>query len=304
MGYVPDDDVPDDVSDNPESTFDRRATQDRLRLRRTFDTAADRYDQARPAYPEQLLDDLTRLAGLRPGDHLLEIGCGTGKATAPLARRGFRLTCLELGEQLAAVSRRNLAVFPQVSVINASYDEWPPPGGRAIGQASGQTQTVDPTFDLVFAATAWHWLDPVTRYQRAWELLRPGGHLAFWSAVHVFPDDGDPFFREFQQVYGDIGEGGESEVTRPRPGELPDDSSDIEASGLFDDVHVRQYDWEIRYDAESYIALLDTFSGHLEMAEADRAHLYGEIRSRLAARADHILRRHWGSVLHVATRRE
>jgi SAM-dependent methyltransferase len=285
--------VPDDSRNIPGNSdmTDVQVTQDRLRLRQTFDSAAERYDQARPDYPEQLFDDLTQLAGLRPGDHLLEVGCGTGKATAPLARRGFRLTSLELGEQLAAVSRRNLAVFPEVTVVNASYDEW------------GQGQSADPAFHLVFAATAWHWLDPASRYRRAWELLRPGGHLAFWSAMHVFPDEGDPFFQEIQPVYDDIGEGGESDVTRPRPGELPDDSSDIEASGLFDNVKVQQYDWEIRYDAESYIALLDTFSGHLEMSPESSAHLYGEIRNRLAAREDHILRRHWGSVLHVATRR-
>jgi SAM-dependent methyltransferase len=268
---------------------DEMAAHDRLRLRETFDAAAQRYDLARPDYPEHIFDDLAQLAALSPGDHLLEVGCGTGKATAPLALRGFRLTCLELGPQLAAVSRRNLAGFPEVTVINTSYDEWHP-------AAAG-------SFDLVFAATAWHWLDPVTRYSKAWELLRPGGHLAFWSAVHVLPDDGDPFFREIQQVYDEIGEGLPADATSPRPGELPDDSADIVASGLFDDVEVRQYDWEKPYDAESYIALLDTFSGHLSMAPWKRAHLYDAIRERLAERPGDDLRRHWGSVLHVARRR-
>jgi SAM-dependent methyltransferase len=267
---------------------DEMAAHDRLRLRETFDAAAQRYDLARPDYPEQIFDDLAQLAALGPGDHLLEVGCGTGKATAPLARRGFRLTCLELGPQLAAVSRRNLAGFPGVTVINASYDEWHPAAAEP--------------FDLVFAATAWHWLDPVTRYSKAWELLRPGGHLAFWGAVHVLPDDGDPFFRDIQQVYDEIGEGLPADATSPRPGELPDDSADMVASGLFDDVQVRQYDWENRYDAESYIALLDTFSGHLSMAPWKRAHLYDAIRERLAERPGDDLRRHWGSVLHVARR--
>jgi len=269
---------------------DDSASQDRLRLRQTFDTAADRYDQARPDYPEQIFDDLTSLAALHPGDHLLEVGCGTGKATAPLARRGFRLTCLELGENLAAMSRRNLAGFPKVTVITASFDKWQPPAGEA--------------FDLVFAATVWHWLDPATRYGRAWEMLRPGGHLAFWSALHAFPDGGDPFFREIQQVYDDIGEGRVEDGDRPRPGELPDDVADIAATGLFEDVQVKQYDWETRYDAESYIALLDTFSGHLDLAPEKRAHLYGAIRERLAARPGKDLRRHWGAVLHVARRSE
>ena len=267
---------------------DDKATQDRLRLRQTFDGVAADYDKARPAYPEQLFDDLVHLAALQPGAHLLEVGSGTGKATAPLAHRGFRITCLELGEQLAAVARRNLADFPEVRVITASFDEWRPPAGEA--------------FDLVFAATAWHWLDPDTRYVRAAELLRPGGHLAFWSATHAFPEGGDPFFDEIQQVYDEIGEGRADEGT-PRPGDLPDERADIEASGLFDDLQVRQYDWETHHDAESYIALLDTFSGHLEMAPWQRERLYGEIRERLRTRPDPVLRRHWGSVLHVARRR-
>jgi SAM-dependent methyltransferase len=266
---------------------DDKATQDRLRLRQTFDGVAADYDKARPAYPDELFDDLVKLAGLQPDAHLLEVGSGTGKATAPLARRGFRITCLELGEQLAAVARRNLAGFPEVTVITASFDEWQSPTGEV--------------FDLVFAATAWHWLDPDIRYVRASELLRPGGHLAFWSATHAFPDGGDPFFHEIQQVYDDIGEGQAGEAT-PRPGELPDDREDIEASGLFDDVQVRQYDWETRHDAESYIALLDTFSGHLEMAPWQRQRLYAEIRERLRSRPDPVLRRHWGAVLHVARR--
>jgi SAM-dependent methyltransferase len=258
-------------------------------MRQTFDAAADRYRRARPDYPEELFDDLVRLTSLRPGDHLLEIGCGTGKATEPLARRGFRITCIELGERLAAVARQDLAPFPDVSVINGSFDEWQPTAGTA--------------FDLVFAATAWHWLDPDTRHRRAWEVLRPHGHLAFWAAAHVFPDDGDPFFGEIQQIYDEIGEGLPEPVRWPRPGELPDDRADLEASGLFDDVQVKQYDWEIRYDAQSYIDLLETFSGHLAMAADKRAWLYAAIRDRLADRPGGELRRHWGAALHVARRR-
>ncbi len=77
-------------------------------------------------------------------------------------------------------------------------------------------------YDFVFAATSWHWLDPNLRYRRAHELLRPDGHLAFWSATHVFPDAGDPFFCEIQPVYDEIDEGLGSAALFPRPGELPD----------------------------------------------------------------------------------
>jgi SAM-dependent methyltransferase len=71
-------------------------------------------------------------------------------------------------------------------VVESAFETWEPTGGER--------------FDLVFAATAWHWVNPSVRYQRAWRLLCPGGHLAFWSAAHVFPDGGDPFFAEIQDV--------------------------------------------------------------------------------------------------------
>jgi SAM-dependent methyltransferase len=262
----------------------------RERRRVTFDNIADSYHQARPDYPAELYDELVSAAGLSPGDRLLEIGCATGKATLPLAARGFRLTCLELGHELAAAARRNLAGL-DAEVIDSSFESWQPTSGSA-------------GFDLVFAATAWHWIDPEVRYRKAWQLLRPGGHLAIWSAFHVVPDDGDQFFAEIQPVYDEIGESLPGDWMFPRPGELPDGSAEAAASGLFEPVAVSQFDWELRYDADGYIALLDTFSGHLMMADWQRDRLYGEIRRRLAERPDGQLRRHWGAALLVARRND
>jgi len=259
---------------------------DREALRATFDSVAERYDRARPAYREALFDVLVRQTGLRPGDHVLEVGCATGKATRPLAERGLRLTCVELGAELAATARANLAGFPDVEVINAPFETWRPPQ--------------DAAFDAVVAATAWHWIDPALRYRRAWELLRPGGHLAFWAAVHVLPATGDPIFLELQDVYAEIGAG--RAESWPRPRELPDLRSEILASGLFRRVTVTQFDWEVRYDAEGYIDLLETFSGHIAMRPWQRERLFAEIRRRLAERPDGLLRRHWGAALHVALR--
>ena len=264
-------------------------SSDREQLRVTFEKAAASYQQARPEYPAGLYDELIRLAGLRPGDRLLEIGCATGKATAPLARRGFPVTCVELGPELAAQARRQLAGYPGVTIDDGAFETWLPPAGV--------------TYELVFAATAWHWLDPAVRYQKAWEVLAPGGHLAFWAAEHVFAADGDPIFDELQLVYDEIGSPHPpGKPPRPRPGELPDSRAEIEASGLFGDVVTRQFDWEISYPADEYIRLLDTFSSHIAMAPWQRDRLYGEIRRRLAARPDGRLRRHWGAVLQVARR--
>jgi SAM-dependent methyltransferase len=257
---------------------------DRERLAATFDTAAALYQRVRPEYPAALYERLLDVTGLTPPARLLEVGPATGKATRPLARLGFRITALEPGAALAAVARFELKDY-DVVVIESRFEDWEP--GATL-------------FDLVFAATAWHWADPSLRYAKAAAALRRRGYLAFWSAIHVIPHDGDPFFDELQEVYQEIGEGLPPGWVTPRPGQLPDESEEIEASGQFEVLDVRQYDWETVYGADAYIDLLNTFSGHIDMAPWQRERLYSDIRRRLAEREDGQLRRHWGAVLHIA----
>jgi SAM-dependent methyltransferase len=177
-----------------------------------------------------------------------------------------------------------------VRVINAPFETW----AQAF---SG------PPFGLVFAATAWHWIDPKVKYQRAAALLRPGGHLAFWEAYHVHPADVDPFFRAIQPVYDEIGAGLPDGWTPLTLENLPSHEAEVAATGLFDKPAVQRFQWEIRYTAESYVRLIDTFSSNLVMVPWQRERLNGAVRRLLADRPDGLVRRHWGAALHVARRR-
>ena len=96
------------------------------RLRATFAEDAERYDRARPGYPAAMYDDLVAMTGIGPGSRVLEIGCGTGQATVPLARLGCQIVAVELGAELAELARRNLAAFPDVEVVTAAFESWPP----------------------------------------------------------------------------------------------------------------------------------------------------------------------------------
>lgn len=261
---------------------------DRQQLRATFDSSAAGYHRARPRYPTELFDAVEGFARTGPSSDVLEIGCATGIATIPMAQRGYRVTGIELGPELAAHASENTYDHSDVSIVSASYDSWEPPNWGA--------------FDLIIAATSWHWLDPATKYQRAHRHLRPHGTLAFWSALHVVPDSGDMFFADIQDVYDEIGESLPGHHVFPKPGQLPDETHQITATGLFDHVCVQHFDWEITYNAESYVALLNTFSGHISMEEWKRVRLYDEIRRRLAQRPDGRLRRHWGAALHLTRR--
>src|SRR2546426_752728 len=107
----------------PRSRGDETVTEPK-ELRGTFDEVAVLYHEARPGYPEALFEDVVALSAIRPGGRVLEMGPGTGQATVPLARRGYSILGIELGETLAAAARRNLADFPRVAILTAGFEDW------------------------------------------------------------------------------------------------------------------------------------------------------------------------------------
>lgn len=132
-----------------------------------WDDAARVYDEVRPSYPDRLVDDLIASAHLRKNGRLLEIGAGTGKATVPLANRGFRIHCIEPGPNLATILADKCSCFPIVTIDIASFEKWIAPD--------------EADYDLIFCAQAFNWLDPAVRCMKCHQLLREDGYLAlFW----------------------------------------------------------------------------------------------------------------------------
>jgi SAM-dependent methyltransferase len=259
---------------------------DRDKLKWTFDQYAELYDKARPDYPETIFDDLFAIGGLASDAAVLELGCGTGQATRHFARRGCRVVCIELGENLATVARRNLEPFPRVEVITAAFESWEPR---------------ESVFDVVFASSSWHWLDPDVRYNKAARVLKPGGVLAIVDNGHAFPDGFDPFFTEIQKCYEAIGEP-HLEWPPPRPDLEPDRREEIERSGLFEIVGVKRHVWPVDYTADTYVDMLNTYSGHIAWDQSKRDKLYADVRRLIAQRPDVRIRKHYLSILHVCRR--
>ncbi|WP_220446538.1 class I SAM-dependent methyltransferase [Paenibacillus piri] len=222
----------------------------------TFNQVAELYDRARNRYPDRLFDGLVRLAGLAADARILEIGCGTGIATLPLAERGYRVVGVELGPQMAEVARRKLARFAQVDIQTAAYEDWLPP---------------EEPFDLVISATAFHWIDPQVKYRKTAHILKAGGHLAVVKYHHVAGGD-DSFFERVQSCYLRCMPGA-SELRLPQPQELQPDTAQLEASGLFERPVIRNWDTIETYTRQAYIELLSTYSNHIALDAANRAQL-------------------------------
>jgi SAM-dependent methyltransferase len=235
---------------------------ERNRLRTTFDEAASLYDEVRPGYPEDLFDDIVSLSGIPVGGCILEIGCGTGQATVPFARRGYRILCIELGENMAAVARRNLERYPNAEVRTEAFEE---------------PSLQEGAFDLAISATAFHWLDPAIAYQKAAGTIRDGGSLALFWNVHVHSEASEEFFEAAQRIYErEAPEIVDPEDYRglPRPHEVPDRTDEIQNTGFFGRVTTRQYRWDETYDSRGYLRVLSTYSGHRSINVDTRKRLF------------------------------
>lgn len=138
-------------------------------LGRVFNEVPDLYDRVRPGYPDELFADLVAVARLGARSRVLEVGCGTGQATRSLAALGGSVTAVEPGRELAALARRRTAGF-DVTVEESTFEHWDDRGRR---------------FDVLVAASSWHWVDPSTGWRRAHEVLNPGGWLALLGHVVV-----------------------------------------------------------------------------------------------------------------------
>lgn len=220
------------------------SSDDLLRRRAGFDRVAAIYDRVRPGYPPALFDDLAELAGI---GRVLEIGCGTGQATVELARRGHAVLAVELGPHLAEIARRNLADVDRVRVETGDFERW---------------TTTESDFDVVFAATAFHWLTPATRHHRTADLLRPGGALATVVTHHVAGGT-EEFFVDVQLCYRRY------DPTCPphqRLSAAADIPPDRDLGPRYGRPVFRRYEWDVDYRSAEYLDLLRTYSPTLAMS--------------------------------------
>ena len=74
-------------------------------LGRVFDEVPQLYDRVRPGCPDELFADLAAVVDLAAASTVLEVGYGTGQATRSRAARGYAVTAVEPGANLAALAR-------------------------------------------------------------------------------------------------------------------------------------------------------------------------------------------------------
>ncbi|MFD8538783.1 class I SAM-dependent methyltransferase [Streptomyces rubrogriseus] len=207
----------------------------------SFGTDAQRYDRARPPYPDALV---TRVVAGSPGPDVLDVGCGTGIAARQFQAAGCAVLGVEPDARMAAFARdRGLPVEV------AAFEAWEP-AGRA--------------FDAVIAAQSWHWVDPAAGAVKAAQVLRPDGRLAIFGHVYEPPAEvAEPFAAAYRRA---APESPFSAQPARRPLEMyqagyAQIADRIRESGRFHEPEQWRFDWERSYTRDEWLELLPTTGG-------------------------------------------
>jgi SAM-dependent methyltransferase len=248
---------------------------------RVFDEVAAEYDRSRPGYPRALVEEACSLAGLGPGDLVLEVGCGSGQLTRDLLAAGLEVVVVEPGAQLLSLAAGNLEDAGEVTFVNARFEDAQLPSGH---------------FRAVFAASSFHWIDPEVSWAKVADLLAPGGTLALIQHCGLEEqrslDDQDALLSALARIAPEIAEVWPSYRDLPRllqgVRERRENVSEVwswvgsydlarpEAGPLFEDVQVAAVPSLVEQTAVVLNALFSTTSHYQRLSPSQRQELQSE----------------------------
>ncbi|MFT4082281.1 MAG: class I SAM-dependent methyltransferase [Nocardioides sp.] len=231
----------------------------------TFGSVAEDYERYRPGYPTGLVALLTAPAHGQV-TRAIEIGAGTGKATRVLAAAGIAVSAVEPDPRMLAVLARTCEGLP-VEPIPGAFEQVDP---AAYG-----------VFDLLYAAAAWHWTDPVGRWDRTAALVRPGGAVGFVGGPIVLAD-GALERRETELISALLPDG--VHPAAPNFGGLDWPGDELLADDRFDEVTQDVVRRRSELTREQYLRHLSTVSAYQLLSDADRTATLSELGAALPDR--------------------
>lgn len=269
------------------------AEPNRRDLGRVFTEVPELYDRVRPGYPDELFADLVTVTGMDEWSSVLEVGCGTGQATRSLGALGCSVTAVEQGSEMAAVARQRLAAFSNVTVETSTFEEWDDHGAR---------------FDVLVAASAWHWVDPSVGWRRAHDVLYPGGWMALLGNVVVRRLGEAEVYAQTADLHEQFCPGNPGWGHPPLEDEVRSTDGSWgqveDPGGLFGPTTVRWYPTVQWLNGDGFADLLRSTSLYRRLDREVREPLLDAVAERIRTRLGDRASRRYLSVLHVGQRVE
>ena len=122
-----------------------------------FNENVENYEKYRPSYVPQLYYDIAKYSDMDDKSRVLEIGAGTGQATEWFVSQNVHLTAIDIGENMTQYLQKKFYNTPNVVIENCSFENY---------------KTENDSIDLVYSATAFHWLDEDSALEKIKELLK------------------------------------------------------------------------------------------------------------------------------------
>lgn len=245
-------------------------------LEKTFDTAASAYDKMRPGYVAELYDAIFGYITIGENSRVVEVGSGSGQATEPILKTGCALTAVEYGVNLSRLLSDKFSSYRNFNVITGKFED---------------VLLEENSFDLVFSATAFHWVPEEIGYPKVYSILKEGGAFArFANRPHIsgsMPElagEIDELYNGYYNKYYGVKSGAKVWFTEEKAIEI----SQIPVKYGFTDIQYQLFSRERVFTADEYIQLLGTYSDHIAIEEPVRNEFFKKIAEAIE--------RHGGSI--------
>ena len=230
----------------------------------SFDKFAKNYDTVRPRYPIQLYRDIQEFCNISSRTNLLEIGTGSGMATEEIAKLNPKIITVEPGENLVEVARQNLSKYDNIQFICDTFEN---------------CDFEENQFDIILSATTFHWLNKESKYYDCYKYLKNNGFLVlFWNS---FCRENSQIMKEIDEVYArNLSETyeRESDVNKSILDKIIKREQELIQSEYFYLVALKRYKTEYQYNADSYVALLNTYPKIIKLKSEVRNKFLREIK--------------------------
>ena len=236
-----------------------------------FDDNYKTYEKVRPGYPQQLFEDILNYKPLVKTSRIFEIGIGTGKATQFFIDFGCQIASVEPGPKMAKFVRKKYKDYLDFSCYNMTFEKY---------------MGMNNTFDLIYSATAFHWLDQKTAFEKSFKLLKNGGVLArFRYHANIDTDDAllkdkiDSLYKEYMPSDKEYHHFDEKDAQN---------QSMIPAEYGFTDCTYKMYTFDKTFTSKEYIMLLTTYPDHMKIEEEKRTEFFDKIKDAIKEAGDSI----------------